>query len=251
MNELQAMAIAALDTIKNEEGNELVRLHTALRRTDISELDQVGSALDEAEARHRRICDAIDWVKAIPQFDHITTHKAAELRHRGYYDVGVVLQDELGSTAVVANGAVRWLNNAEELFAFMHPSENTVLVEATTTITSLNKDTTMRDVMFFPTHTVRHDIEAANAIIKGATPCGQVTITETGQHTCTTMRVGDEKICPDCSPKRNFLAWLGEQVKPDYYVSSQHGELKASYTDESDPAYKWVPVVALSKVQPC
>lgn len=245
MNELQAMAIAALEDLKNEEGAELAFLHPAVLRLKATgtpeQLAQAEATFAQAEARHRRIADAIDWVKAVnpTHLSHITTHKAAELRSRGYRDVGVVLQDDLGSTAVVAHGKVTWSDPVS------------VIVDATTTITSLDRDAAMREVMFFPTHTVRHDIEAANAIIKGATPCGQVTTTQTGKHTCITLRVGDEKICPDCSPKRNFLEWLGEQVKPDYYVSSQHGELKASYTDDSDPAYKWVPVIALSKVQPC
>lgn len=345
MNELQAIAIAALDTIKNDEGAELARLHKALHRakfgdSDKGEVEEANSALGEAEARHRRICDAIDWVKAIPQLDHMTTHKAAELRSRGYRDVGVVLQDELGSTAVVANGAVRWINNAEELFAFMHPSENTVLVDGTTTTNDQiigmpyksSLVTAVKNAILGNSHPapdwhlafncadeidivanqiatkfaelanqqtvavpVQEPVNCRDAkpqcdlCAKGlyeqcryttkqpaqqtATPCGQVTTTQTGKHTCTTMRVGDEKICPDCSPKRNFLEWLGEQqptaLPTDQPVSDtcpDCGRLKALSADDCAKGHcpKWYAILDLDaaidcmnvikkegKVQPC
>lgn len=294
MNELQAMAIAALEASKDEA--ELASLRAAVKRESKMNTPRIGvlhvevqvayyaELLREAEYRHARISAAIEWVKAVPQFDHITTHKAAELRHRGYKDVGVVLQDDLGSTAVVAHGKVTW----------------TEPVSVTSTIAQQSQFVPWTDKDVRELHAVLEQYPPATTSLMTAqptaTPCGQVTTTQTGQHTCTTMRVGDSKICPDCNPKRNFLGWLGEQkskqlsplptpkidfcrvkgftatqmqeyavqevriamqsqaqqtepLEPDYYVSEQHGELKASYTDESNPSYKWVPVIALSKVQ--
>lgn len=53
-----------------------------------------------------------------------------------------------------------------------------------------------------------HIPDGGNMVQQKATPCGQVSITETGKHTCETLRIGDEKICPDCSPCRGLLAHL-------------------------------------------
>lgn len=236
MNELQAMAIAALEASKDEA--ELARLRAAVKRESKMNTPLIGvlhvevqvpyyaELLREAEYRHARISAAIEWVKAVPQFDHITTHKAAELRHRGYKDVGVVLQDDLGSTAVVAHGKVTWtepnLNSLvsinikqkrfEDMVKEKYPKLSlsmtsrynyvdpevasmwigykeglrlcdplqTTVVDGTTTITSLDKDSA-KSVTFMPTQTIKYDAEAAKAIIKGATPCGQVTTAQTGK----------------------------------------------------------------------
>ncbi|MGZ8887984.1 MAG: hypothetical protein ACXW1D_00330 [Halobacteriota archaeon] len=56
----------------------------------------------------------------------------------------------------------------------------------------------------------------------------------------------------DTSPKGNMIGefpaepmpthTVAGSVIPEYWMSIQHGELKVSYTDDSDPAYKWFPV---------
>lgn len=49
------------------------------------------------------------------------------------------------------------------------------------------------------------DIEKLMQDLDGSkikTICGQCSITESGKHFCQQMRCGDEKICPDCNPKR-------------------------------------------------
>lgn len=51
----------------------------------------------------------------------ISVEKSNSLYGRGYATIGLVMRDDMDSTAIIADGAVRWLNNREELFSFMHP----------------------------------------------------------------------------------------------------------------------------------
>lgn len=260
MNELQAMAVAALDTIKNDEGAELARLHKALHRakfgvSDKGEVEEAHSALGEAEARHRRICDAIDWLKAIPQLDHMTTHKAAELRRQGYRDVGVVLQDEIGSTAVIAHGKVTWtepnLINQERFEAMVREKFPRLSLKMTSRYNYVDSEvSSMWDGYTMATEMTSHK----NAAVPTQNHVANVNeMVQTAQQPVAWMdRCGaviGERVTGLEKQMYTIPLYLAPQ-QPDYYVSEQHGELKASYTDESDPAYKWVPVVALSKVAP-